>query len=123
MTTRLDEHNVITIRRLRANGATTREIAESYGISLGTVSKICRGILHPDVGGPLTRAGTTYQYAPKPPDRAIEAEIQAMFRGLLANPTIAVPEMVKHWMAAAEQATVGACAAELQQRRTQKEAT
>ena len=134
------EH-VLAIREMRAQGYGLVHIGRQFALSANCVSEVCRGITYPDAGGPiLTRAQFTAarvrraraarpywsynsRWLIQQRDRAATA--LAMFEGLIGNPAIRVAECYRYWQeqAAAERATIAAYDAELQQRRTQKEAT
>ena len=46
---------VVTIRQLRAAGASVKHLAQQFNNRPGHISKICTGFLWPDAPGPLTR--------------------------------------------------------------------
>jgi len=135
------EPHVIAIREMRAQGYGLVHISQQFALSANAISEVCRGITYPDAGGPiLTRAQFTtarvrLARAQRPyrathscwlvQQRDQAATALAMFDELIGNPAIRVAECYRYWQAqaAAEQATVDACDAEMQQRRTQKEAT
>ena len=52
---KLTEEQVISIRVLRAAGASLAQLASDFGISDGQVGKIVNGRAWVDVGGPLSR--------------------------------------------------------------------
>lgn len=50
---KLADEEIVTMRERRANGAPQKLLAEQFGVSVGTVSMVVRGIQWPNVGGPI----------------------------------------------------------------------
>src|SRR5262245_9219191 len=50
---RLPEEEILAIRQLRAAGTPLRVVAEKFNRSLTHISRIGRGLIRPEVGGPI----------------------------------------------------------------------
>ncbi len=73
----LENWQIIQMRRLAANGASGSELAKQFGVSRRTVSRICNGHVHTDIGGPIV------DRLPNRPIKLVPMEI-AMICGKLA---------------------------------------
>lgn len=55
---KLTDAQVRSMRELRADGASLKELAEWFEVSGSTVSDVCRGKTYVKAGGPVTRSWT-----------------------------------------------------------------